>query len=369
MGTLMKNGLDEAAVRRIAANLARNGQQFDADAFLASALPSLQDLELKSRVLHVARALHQGLPKPFTKAAEVLRRAAKSWDRGPENALAGFAAWPVIDYVGLFGLEDFEIAMQCLKELTHLFSAEFAIRPFIEADWGRALAILHTWVKDPDAHVRRLVSEGTRPRLPWSSQLAELRDDPSHALPLLTALRDDESLYVRRSVANHLNDIGKDHPDFLVELLGEWSPRAGRERNWVIRHAARTLLKQGKKEALSLLGFDPNAKVSCGPPRLEPAAVTIGDSIEFRCTIASESDTPLEVMVDYVVNYMKADGTRRPKVFKLKKTTLAPRARIDVFKRHRMAQTSTRKLYTGEHELWLQVNGRAFPKSCFTLGE
>ncbi|MGD8347419.1 MAG: hypothetical protein PVI83_09230, partial [Lysobacterales bacterium] len=251
----MKHGLGRPAIERIAAALSAVVPGFDAKAFTSQALDGLDALELKGRVRHVMAAMHDVLPKEFRQAADCLEKVGQSWMEGdPDDPLRGFAAWPVIDYVGEYGLEEPERALETLRRLTPLFSAEFAIRGFIIRYPELAYARLEAWTEDADEHVRRLVSEGARPRLPWGQRLQEAVKDPSRGLALLERLKDDPSEYVRRSVANHLNDVSKDHPDHVVAVCRDWLQGAGPERRRLVRHATRTLVKQGHPEVFGLLG-------------------------------------------------------------------------------------------------------------------
>ena len=204
----MKDGLGAEAVDRIQRGLSAALPGFEGAAFSAAALDGLEKLELKKRVRHLIEVLRDFLPSDFSDAAAVLSNLKTHWHRGdPGDPLRGFAAWPLIDYVGVHGLENPEVALPLLRELTPLFSAEFAIRPFLLRHTSVTLSFLQRWALDPDDQVRRLVSEGTRPRLPWGMRLKPFMRDPDPVLDLLEVLKDDPSRYVQRSVANNLNDI------------------------------------------------------------------------------------------------------------------------------------------------------------------
>ncbi len=363
-----KEGLDAAAVRRLARNVAAVHAAFPRQRFVRSATRGLSDLELKARVFHIVGALRLHLPQNPKTAIAVLLRAGKGWNAeettGPTS---GFAAWPLIDFVGEHGLESFDSSLKALRKLTQLFSAEFAIRPFLERDPERALRALHTWTADRDPHVRRLVSEGTRPRLPWGRRLRRFQEDPTETLALLEALKDDDSEYVRRSVANHLNDVSKDHPERAVAVCARWAKGASPERLWIVRHALRSLIKAGDSGALKVLGFDPKAKVEVRGLTLSKKGLRLGQDLGFEFELRSRSTKAQRLVVDYAVHHVKANGSLRPKVFKLKTLELGPRATTFVGKTHKLRKISTRRYYSGRHAIEILVNGAPRAKAEFDL--
>ncbi len=352
----MKDGLSKAAVLRISAALALLLRQFDAEKFESEAMDEIKGLELKGRVNALIRVLHRYFPQKFSDAAVVLTKLPDVWDRGdPDDPLKGFAAWPLIDYVGVYGLDSPKLALRVLEKLTPLFSSEFAIRPFIERHPEIVFKQLDRWVTHKDEHVRRLVSEGTRPRLPWGIQLKVFVQDPKPCIPLLASLRLDGSEYVRRSVANHLNDIGKDHPKLLVELCAQWQEEDKGSSDWVISHATRSLVKAGHPEVFPLLGYTPAPKVEIGSLELNQKVVRLGESLPFCFSIKSLKDQ--RFVLDYVVYYMKASGELAPKVYKLKNLSLQRGDTLSLEKVISFKPISTRKFYVGQHQLAIQVNG------------
>ncbi len=356
---LMKDGLGAAAVERMAMALSKAWKDFPATAFRQSALRGLEDLELKQRVRHLIGVLRSQLPDDLTEALALLRRVPEHWHAGePGDSMAGFAAWPLIDFVGEHGGEHFDDSMETMRCLTPLFSAEFAIRPFLERQPQRTLSRLAEWARDEDPHVRRLVSEGTRPRLPWGCRLRRFQEDPSAGLALLEILKDDPSEYVRRSVANHLNDIGKDHPERLVELCHRWSQQASPERRWILRHGLRSLIKEGHGGALRVLGYDPDVAVEVEKLLLKPPRLCLGESFELRFDVVSKQSTGAPLVIDYAVHHVKANGSTTPKVFKLKTVTLEPGQRLSVSKKHAVRRISTRTYYAGCHQVDVLLNGK-----------
>ena len=248
-----------------------------------------------------------------------------------------------------------------------MFTAEFAIRPFLVAHTDLALDHLARWVEDPDPHVRRLVSEGTRPRLPWGGNLRAFQADPAPGLRLLERLKDDPSEYVCRSVANHLNDIAKDHPAIALTVCERWSRDAGPERRWIVRHGLRALMKQGDRRALGLLGYDDKARVTAGALTVTPGSVVLGGAIDFSLDLVSTGAGTQKLLVDYAIHHRKANGATTPKVFRLKTLDLAPGATVRLAKRHPLKPITTRRYHPGTHEVEVILNGRAVARAAFEL--
>lgn len=364
---LMKNGLAEPALKRIADGLLAVYPQFNAEQFMALALKGIDELELKQRVTHIIEVLQQTLPNDFAQTAALLLKLPAHWDRGdPKDSLRGFAIWPVTDYVAIAGIEDPQIALPVLAGLTPLFSAEFAIRPFIEKHPDLTWAQLHAWLSHEDEHVRRLVSEGCRPRLPWGAQLKGLIADPALIIPLLDQLKDDDSLYVRRSVANNLNDISKDHPELVLSLCQAWQHNGSVERSWVIKHATRSLVKQGHPLTFPLLGYTAKPQLELEEFALLNHQVTMGESLSFALAVRAKQPNQ-KFVLDYAVHFMKANGKTSAKVFKLKNLSLDKDEMFAMEKSHSFKVISTRKYYPGEHFVALHVNGQEIARLAFNL--
>ncbi len=356
---LWKNSLNRVAVKRLAGAIHCAWSPFDHAGFVKTATKGLFALELKARVHHVISALRLHLPEDTKQCLSILVEAGRHFKGKPDgDALGGFAAWPLVDFVGVYGLSEFDASMKALHALTPLFSAEFAIRPFIAKHPQKALVYFRRWTKDPNEHVRRLVSEGTRPRLPWGSRLPVFDDNPSPILALLNTLKDDPSAYVRRSVANHLNDISKDQPDVIVDLCERWIRGAQEHRLRLIRHASRTLIKAGHPRALATLGFDPKARVRVTELKLSKKRVRLGSDLEIGFCLQSTSSKMQPLIVDYTVHHVKKNGTRSPKVFKLRTLELAPKERLLLTKVHQIRKITTRTYHSGRHTIEIMVNGR-----------
>lgn len=368
MAQELKHILDEAAIRRLADELRRALPTFREGPFVKDCLTGLADLALMARAWHIADALHDHLPRPFAAAADILigslgpKPAADS-----DTGLSPLRYMPHLCFVQKYGLEDFEAAMQAQYELTRWFSAEFSIRAFLMKYPEATYARLVDWTRDGNVHVRRLVSEGTRPRLPWAPRLPAFQTDPQPVIALLESLKDDPERYVQRSVANNLNDIGKDHPELLVDLCRRWSIDAPEDREWIIRHALRSLVKKGHGGALALLGVGDKPDVSIGDVKLAPGRVAVGEKLRFSFTLASTGKREQDLLIDYAVHFVKANGATRPKVFKLRKIVLPPAAELPLASSVSFADMTTRKHYPGRHRIDLLINGVAHPLAEFEL--
>lgn len=355
-----KERFGEPLLRELAHHLGRVNARFPRQRFLRAARAGLQPLEMKARVHHVAQVLASCLPTDFCSACDCIEAALapprddddlSALSTGPAG-LAGWAIWPLTAFVAQFGLAHVERALRALHALTQRFTAEFALRPFLHQHPEATLATLRRWSSDRSPHVRRLVSEGSRPRLPWGEQLPNLIADPAPLLPLLRALQDDPSDYVTRSVANHLNDIAKDHPHVVEQWLSQHLPTADARRLRLLRHAARTLIKQGNKRVLAAFGVGRRLR-GTARLRLTPNRAVLGEAFSLQVTLQSNCGQPQALLVDYVVRR----GTTSRKVWKGWKLTLAPMAKAELSKRHSLRATSVRRLQPGKHCVELQVNG------------
>lgn len=373
MAEPFKNLLNATLVNSAATELARHTPGFDAKAFKRLATTGLEALELKARALHICTALEATMPADFATAADAFEDAmaapvpeGSEAPDGPQPGLRGWILWPVGEYIARRGQEKPERGLAALHALTQRFTAEFAIRPFIVHHPALSFATLARWAADPSHHVRRLVSEGSRPRLPWGLQLKPLIADPSPTLPLLRALQDDPSDYVRRSVANHLNDIAKDHPALVAQWLHTHLPEASKERRALLKHASRTLIKAGDPAVLKAWGlgaaFKGNATLTLSPKR-----VTLGGETTLTLHLRSASTKPQRLAVDYAVHHVKAHGGTSAKVFKGWQLELQPLAEVTLTKRHPLKPITTRRYHAGRHAVVVQVNGGAVAEASFEL--
>jgi 3-methyladenine DNA glycosylase AlkC len=368
-----KGLLNGERVRDAGRHLQRVWPGFDRRGFETRALHGLDALEFKARAMQVADALEATLPDDFARAAGLIERALGPPGEGDDldfrnsdEGLAGWICWPLGEFVARRGLAYPERALAALHALTQRFSAEFAIRPFLLRHPDTSFRILRTWVNDPSAHVRRLVSEGSRPRLPWGLQLKPLIADPSPTLPLLRALQDDGSAYVRRSVANHLNDIGKDHPALIADWLHEHLRAAGPQRKALLRHASRHLLKHGDPRVLRAWGLGAAFRGEV-EFRLAPKRIRIGENLQLALELRSTAARPQRLEVDYTVHHVKADGGTRPKVFKGWRLELAAGETRRLIRKHAIKPVTTRRYYPGEHRIEVRINGKTAAEAAWRL--
>lgn len=370
MAEPLKNHFGPTVPRKIAAQIAAVHPAFEVEGFLAVVLDGYEPLDLMARGRAIARALRRFLPTDYREAVGILLASFTSWPErtAGDGPMASFFYLPHTQFVAEFGLDDLETSLAAQYVLTQRFTAEFSIRPFLDRHFDATLAKLAEWARDPEPTVRRLVSEGTRPRLPWAPRVRALQADPRPALELLELLKDDPDPVVRRSVANHLNDIGKDHPDLLAEVARRWSLGASPERSALLRHALRSAVKRGEAAALELTGFGGAAEVEVRRPRVSPERVPRGGRVEFSCEIGSRSAGPQRVLVDFQVHYVKANGQAKPKVFKWTVLELAPGQSASLKKTLSLEERTTRKHYPGRHRVELLLNGRVEPLGAFELG-
>lgn len=368
MAELLKDFYSPRLVREIGESVAAVFPAFSLERWQEAALADFGDLALTGRARQLTRALRAQLPEDYPAAMEILLASlGPPLDERPMPGMAPFFYLPHVYYVADYGLEHFEISMRAQYELTQRFSAEYSIRPFLERFPGPTLERLRLWAADPSHHVRRLVSEGTRPRLPWAPRLRDFQRDPAPVLALLELLRDDPSLYVRRSVANNLNDIGKDHPGLMADTCRRWLADAGPERRWLVHHALRSAVKRGDARALAVVGAAETPAVEVLSSSLEPARPHIGEKLRFRAVLRQRGDAALPWVVDLAVLFVKANGEARAKVFKLKNAELEPGETLEVAKTITLADLTTRRHYPGHHAVELRINGMALPVGGFEL--
>ena len=355
----LKEMFTEARDRKMARDVAAVHRGFDEKRFLNLTLPGLEPLALLQRLRRATEALRETLPVDYEKALEILRRVAPSFGEG-------FTALVLPDFVGLYGREHFDLSLDALKFFTQFGSSEFAIREFLRLDLARTLRAMEKWSRDENEHVRRLASEGSRPRLPWSFKLPALIANPSPVTKILENLKADPSLYVRKSVANHLNDITKDHPAWVLDRIEAWT-LANPRTAWIAKRALRTLIKKGDRRALHVFGAGERARIRVEACAATPRRIRLGDALTISCRMISTAKRPQKLVVDYAIHYVKQSGAASAKVFKWKEVTLAPGEVLSLAKSQRIRDFTTRKHHAGEHRVELMVNGELVAKTVFLL--
>lgn len=378
--TAFKDNIDAALVRRLAAATTSVWPGFPSERFVTTCTDGLDGLELKARIAHVAAGLQRCLPEKFTEAAAVVDAVLElppSDDVDGPGGLSGWDLWPLQEWIALIGRAEPDVALELMARLTRYASGEFAIRPFIDDDPAGCLERFEGWIRRDDEHVRRLVSEGTRPKLPWAPRLATADRDPSYAVALLDRLVDDDAEYVRRSVSNHLNDLCRVAPLLALEAAGRWNERAvaARDRedeptasklDWVIRRGLRTLVKAGDRDAMRLLGHDPDVAVRA-MLRISEPTVNLGGHAAWTVELVSEEPTPTTVVLDYAIHFVRANGSAGRKVFKWTTVQLEPGERRTLVRRHRIAPVTVRNYFAGHHVVQVQVNGAVVAEGGFDL--
>lgn len=355
--------------------VSRLGQEFEAagvfkaDPFVEQVMAGLAPLELKARINWIAAVLEDYLPADFSAAAAGIEAALPpALDATKtDNDFGHFIHAPLGVYVENHGLAGhLSLSLDLLEKITQRFSMEFSIRAFLNAHEAAVLERMQDWVQSPNYHVRRLVSEGTRPRLPWGQNVGLTE---KQTLPLLDKLHADPTRYVTRSVANHLNDITKKNPDVVLERLRQWDQlgrQNAKEWDWMARHTLRGLIRSGHPGAMTHLGYAPNVAVVVQDFRITPDAVRRGHGAEISTTLRTSDDAPL--IVDYVIDFVKANEKLSPKVFKLKVLDAKADKPVFLAKRHVFKENATTfALHPGRHHLHLQVNGRTVASTDFML--
>ncbi len=352
-----KNWLNPKVAEQIAMAIKRNQKSFDQLTFLKNINKELENLELKERVHFLSEKLHAHLPKNQQKATVLLVGALKRNDQD-QVGLSGVALWPLTHYISIYGLEYFDQSMEALKEMTKLFTSEFAVRAFFLQDQKRFLKIIKEWMKDDNEHVRRLVSEGLRPLLPWGVKLEAVARDPMITWGILDALKNDPSEYVRKSVANHINDHTKNHPEFVIEKLMQWhlSEKKTKEVDWVIRHGSRSLIKKGYLKSFVFHGVE-GQLIEVGQQKILTKKVNLGESLKVRLVVENKSHKIATVILDHEIYLLKKNKSHTIKIFKGKKIKLAANQSCQLELKIPLKAVTTRVYYPGRHYWNVKING------------
>ena len=355
MPDLLKDMYNPQSLKKLALDIQAVHPPFQVDAFLTSTLDETWDsLELKARGHQITVNLKKYLPEDYSTAISIIDQVIANYGTWLEND--GFFAMVFPTFVELYGQDDtnWDISIAALERYTHHASAEFAVRPFILKHEAPMMAQMRAWSKHKNEHVRRLSSEGCRPALPWVQALPKYKKDPSPILPILEQLKTDPDFYVRKSVANNLNDISKTHPDLVAKLAKNWHGKH-EHTDWIIKHGCRTLLKQGHRDVLSIFGFHDAASIDVSDFALGTSTISIGDDLPFSFKIHTKD--PTKVRLEYGIDYVKSNGKRNRKIFQISELSLNAKETKSYTKTHSFADLSTRKHYPGSHAITLIING------------
>ncbi|MFR2551143.1 MAG: DNA alkylation repair protein [Clostridioides difficile] len=315
------------------------------------------NLELKARCRKISMSLGMYLPEDYKEALSIL-----------EKSVAGFYfAFFFPDFVEVYGQDDinWDLSISALERNTEYWSSEFAVRAFIIKDEERMMAQMRKWSKHKSEHVRRLASEGCRPQLPWGQAISKFKKDPTPVLPILEQLKTDTSTYVQKSVANNLNDISKTHPDLVISIAKDWYGK-NKSTNWIVKHGCRTLLKKGNRDVLALFGYDDTTSINIQDFTLETTSISIGEDLTFSFNILAKKAT--KTRLEYGIDYMKSNGKRNRKIFKISEVSLKENEKKSYMKKHSFADVSVRRHYPGIHSITIIINGVEKGKLDFELG-
>lgn len=353
----LKNLYTPTFIDAVAQQMQRQYAEFDSSGFVAFVFDEYwANRELKSRMGHIAQALHHSMALPYVDALNVLKPVSAQF--------SGFEYMFFPDFVARYGLEAYDASIDALEWFTRFSSSEFAVRPFIQRYPDAMMMQMVQWSHSANEHVRRLASEGCRPRLPWAMALPEFKQDPRPIVPILQNLHRDPSEYVRRSVANNLNDIAKDHPHIVIDMAKQWLGQRS-ETDKLVKHACRTLLKQGQPEVLNLFGFQDPAHIQVTDFDCQPQVV-MGEALTFQGTLKTNQAALGKVRVEYAIDFVKKNGSQARKIFHLSESTIH-RNEKSFIKHHLFKPISTRRYYAGQHELALIVNGVVMASLPFEL--
>jgi 3-methyladenine DNA glycosylase AlkC len=339
--------------------------EFNRDKFIKLALShEFYQMELKERMTHTAKVLRQFMPDNFSTAAGILIKLVKYMEvLGISEKSIEYMFLP--EYIATYGIEEYDVAIPALEEITQFTSAEFAIRFFIIKYEKAMLDQMLTWSNHPNYMVRRLASEGARPRLPWAQDIKAFKINPTPLLPIFDKLIADPKEIVRRSVANNLNDISKDNPLVVIHFSRKYFG-VNKQCDWVIKHACRTLLKQGNQQTLALFGYDPEY-IEVTSLTVKTPEVKIGDSLEFDFTLNNTDKNMKKVRIEYRIYFLKKSGNLARKVFKISEKELVSKQTIKVERKQNFKLITTRKLYKGKHAVSIIINGKEFDKKYFVV--
>ncbi|HBG0411902.1 TPA: DNA alkylation repair protein, partial [Clostridioides difficile] len=331
---------------------------FKVDEFIKSTMDETwNNLELKARCRKISMSLGMYLPEDYKEALSIL-----------EKSVTGFYfAFFFPDFVEVYGQDDinWDLSISALERNTEYWSSEFAVRAFIIKDEERMMAQMRKWSKHKSEHVRRLASEGCRPQLPWGQAISKFKKDPTPVLPILEQLKTDTSTYVQKSVANNLNDISKTHPDLVISIAKDWYGK-NKSTNWIVKHGCRTLLKKGNRDVLALFGYDDTTSINLQDFTLETTSISIGEDLTFSFNILAKKAT--KTRLEYGIDYIKSNGKRNRKIFKISEVSLKENEKKSYMKKHSFADVSVRKHYPGIHSIAIIINGIEKDKLDFELG-
>ena len=359
MAEALKDMFSKKFYECLALEFNKADKNFHPDQFVKDVTKGIEVLSLNQRMRNTTVVLKKHLPDDYRKSVDILSKVV------PEFR-SHYTSFLFPDYIGQYGHNDFKLSMEALKHFTQFGSSEFAIREFLKRDLKKTLSVMNKWADDKNHHVRRLASEGCRPRLPWSFNLDEIAKDPGQTLPILEKLKTDKELYVKKSVANHLNDFSRINPDWMLKVVNSWD-RKNTDTAWIVRHASRTLIKKGDARSLAVFNYEKNPQLGVSKFKVSSSKLVLGENLSFSFDVVSEKNKLQKLVIDYAVHYQKKSGGLSPKVFKLKELELKPQQTVCISKMHAFKPLSTRVYYPGKHAVEILINGKSCGKKEFVL--
>ena len=359
MADALKDMFSKKFYERLALEFNKVDKNFHPDKFVKDVIKNIDSLSLNQRMRNTSMVLKQHLPSDYKKAIDIM------WEVIPEFK-SSYTALLFPDFVGQYGHTDFKLSMDALSYFTQFGSSEFAIRVFLKRDLDKTLVVMKKWSEDKNYHIRRLSSEGSRPRLPWSFNIEAIAKDPEYTRPILERLKTDSELYVKKSVANHLNDFSRINPDWMLKVINTWDQK-NTDTAWIIKHASRTLIKKGDARSLAVFNYEKSPRLTIEKLEIEKLKIKLGDSLRFSFDIISGKSKSQKLVVDFVIHYHKKSAELVPKVFKLKDLDLKEKQKVHISKAHRFMDFTTRKHYPGKHALEIMINGKSYGKKEFIL--
>ena len=379
MAEPFKNMYNEQFFDRFTKDLKLIINNFDAHEFVSQIMDNeWENREYKQRIMHITTILKKFLPTDYKDAiAKILELLDYVKKTQPDFSIIDDTKFGLIleygaildNYVEQYGLDDYETSVKAIEKITQFTSCEFVVHPFIIKYPDEMMKQMLVWSKHEHWGVRRLASEGCRPRLPWAMALPNLKANPAPIIPILENLKNDPSRFVRLSVANNLNDIAKDNPEIVIDLVKSWQGES-KEVDWIIKHGCRTLLKQGNLEVMELFGFNSIVKnISVENFQTSTSKVKVGDSLEFSFNLLNNNNKKAKIRLEYGIYYQKANGTLAKKVHKISEKEYAKNSITPITRKHSFRVVTTRKFHLGLHQVAVIINGNEFEKYNFELIE
>jgi 3-methyladenine DNA glycosylase AlkC len=366
MAEPLKNRYTKEFISQLASAVAKDFKKFPREEFVAAVMNrEWKAMELKQRMRQIATSLRAFIPGTFPEVVPVIESTIQRLRESgmPDDS---FECMFFPDFIEVFGIEHPKESLKAIEFITQFTSCEFAIRPFIVRYPELTMRQMEKWSKHKSEKVRRLSSEGSRPRLPWAMALPEFKKDPSPALPILENLKNDSSLYVRKSVANHLNDIAKDHPSIVLGVVKRWQGQS-EETDWILKHGCRTLLRKADPEILKKFGMSADTNCELNHLSIDRNKINHGEKIELNFSIQNKGKRKEKYRVEYGIDFVKSNGTANRKLFKITETDCAPGAELSYTRRHSFHDLTTRKHYSGKHIIAIVVNGKELGRTELLL--